>query len=472
MGSAGVSPATAHMTAEGQNPAAALPQSAIPASHAGPSLKGLALRGAAWTVLGYGTGQVLRLGGNLILARLLFPEAFGLMALVNVVLQGLHMFSDVGVGPSIIQNKRGDDPRFLNTAWTLQIIRGLVLALCAWLIAWPVAQFYQQSQLLELISVTALTALIAGFNSTGLYTANRHMALGRLTAVDLAGQAASLVVMVVWALLVPSVWALVGGGLAHAVTRLLLSHFALPGPRNRIHWDPAAWRALFQFGRWIFLATGVHFIAGQADRLLLGHYLPLGVLGVYSVAFLLSDAVARVGSQVSHRVLYPAFSRVARHDRKRLGVVYYRTRLLLDAGFLSGAGLLMTVGQHVVHLLYDERYAAACWMIQILALRIAFNTTLPPAAMALSSIGFPRYGFIASCGRAAFLVLGIPLGWALGGIVGAVWAIALADLAMLPPLWWGMHRNGLLSLLRELRAVAFLLAGLLLGTLANHLVLA
>ena len=82
------------------------------------------LNGSLWTFFGYGSSQIIRLGSNLVLARLLFPEAFGIMSLVTVVMQGLTMISDLGVGPSIIHSKRGDDPNFLNTAWTIQVIRG------------------------------------------------------------------------------------------------------------------------------------------------------------------------------------------------------------------------------------------------------------------------------------------------------------------------------------------------------------
>ena len=83
--------------------------------------------GSAWVVFGHVASQGIRLAANLILTRLLFPEAFGLMALVNIFLQGLEMFTVLGIGPSIIQNRRGDDPAFLNTAWTIQVIRGFVL---------------------------------------------------------------------------------------------------------------------------------------------------------------------------------------------------------------------------------------------------------------------------------------------------------------------------------------------------------
>jgi hypothetical protein len=90
------------------------------------SLNRLALSGVIWTIAGYGASQVMRFGGNLILTRLLLPEYFGLMALVNIPIIGLQLFSDVGIIPSIVQNKRGDEPGFYNTAWTLQIVRGIL----------------------------------------------------------------------------------------------------------------------------------------------------------------------------------------------------------------------------------------------------------------------------------------------------------------------------------------------------------
>ena len=97
--------------------------------------------------------QILRMGGklflgnHLILTRLLFPELFGLMALVNTFIQGLILFSDIGIKPSIIRSPRGDDPTFFNTAWTLQVIRGFGLWIGCCLIAWPVSQFYDNEQL-------------------------------------------------------------------------------------------------------------------------------------------------------------------------------------------------------------------------------------------------------------------------------------------------------------------------------------
>jgi hypothetical protein len=83
--------------------------------------------------------------GNLILTRLLFPEAFGLMALVQVFLSGLQMFSDIGIQTSVIRSKRGEDPAFLDTAWTVQVLRGGLLWLGCLGIAGPAAAFYEEA---------------------------------------------------------------------------------------------------------------------------------------------------------------------------------------------------------------------------------------------------------------------------------------------------------------------------------------
>jgi O-antigen/teichoic acid export membrane protein len=134
------------------------------------SLRRLVLRGSGLIIGSHGGGQLIRLARSLILTRLLFPEAFGVMSLVWVVMFGLGMLSDLGVGPAIIRDKRGEDPDFLNTAWTLQVIRGVVLLGIACLIAYPMATFYNEPDLAQLIPAAGLFALIAGFNSTAFHT--------------------------------------------------------------------------------------------------------------------------------------------------------------------------------------------------------------------------------------------------------------------------------------------------------------
>jgi hypothetical protein len=150
-----------------------------------------ALSGGALTAGAFAASQALRLGSNLILTRLLYPEAFGVMALVTMVLVGLQMFSDTGIGPAISRSPRGDEPGFLNTAWTVNVIRGLLLWGLTALAAWPMARFLRGAGTGAASAGGGAGAVIAGFNPTRIDTANRHLLLGRVTLVELAAQVAA-----------------------------------------------------------------------------------------------------------------------------------------------------------------------------------------------------------------------------------------------------------------------------------------
>jgi len=154
----------------------------------------------------------MRLASNLILTRLLFPEAFGLITLISLVTVGLSLFSDVGISPSIAQSKRGDDRAYLDTAWSIRVMRGFGLWLLASALAWPVAWFYDVPELAIYLPIAALSLLITGFNSTRIETAPRHLLMGRLTLLNLTSLLIGIAAMVPLALWLQSAMALVVGG--------------------------------------------------------------------------------------------------------------------------------------------------------------------------------------------------------------------------------------------------------------------
>jgi O-antigen/teichoic acid export membrane protein len=427
------------------------------------TLRGRALRGSAIEVLALGGGQALRLASNLITTRLLFPEAFGLMALVGILMQGLELLSDVGLQVSVVQNRRGDERRFLDTIWTIQVVRGFALAGLAILLAWPAAWLYDEPRLRSLLPVAAAGLVLGGFNSTALYSLRRHLELGRLALVELASQSVAAIVTIGWAWVDPDVWALVAGGLARGVVLLALSHALRVGGRNGFAWDAAAARDAFHFGKWIFGSSAFHFVARQADRLLLGRYIGMSGLGVYSIAVFLSEAFGDVATRLTHGVLFPALSAVHRSDRGRVPDAFYRARLPLDAGLQPALGFLAAAGSVVVGLLYDARYAAAGWMLQAFAGRVALYCLLTTWETCLFAVGQTRYGFFRSAARAVWILVALPVGWTLAGLEGVVAATALSELPVLAVLLPAMRRHRLLRVGRELLAIAFFLAGAAFG---------
>jgi O-antigen/teichoic acid export membrane protein len=375
---------------------------------------------------GYGANQAIRLASNLVLTRVLFPEAFGLMAIVNAVLGGLAMFSDLGLSASIVQNRRGDDPAFLDTAWTLQILRGLVLFGLAAAAALPLAAFYEQPQLAQLIAAAALSVLITGFNSTALPRLQRHLALKQIVILELAAQIVAVVVMISWALLRPTVWALVGGALVSSAIKMGGSHYVGRHRPDRLRWEKDAARALFAFGKWIFFSTILAFLVGQADRLIFGKLVSMQELGVYSIAAMLSMSAALLTNQIGTSVIFPAFSRT-REDRTAFRQVYARSKRSLNA--LSGFVLIVLVssGVPLVEILYDERYAGAGLFLQILALGAWFGVLEVPPGSAVLAWGKPRWLAAANASKLVGILVLVPLGFWAAGFVGAIVGFVAAE---------------------------------------------
>lgn len=406
----------------------------------GDGLRSRALRGTAITLGGTAGQQVLRLVANLILTRLLFPEAFGLMALVQTFTAGLQMFSDLGLRPSIIQNRRGEEPDFLNTAWTIQIIRGVVLWLVACALAWPLARFYDNEMILWMLPVVGLGALIQGFATTKGVVANRNLKLGRPTLIALASQVAGLVVMVGLALIWPSVWALVIGGLASGVVGVLAGHYFMPGVSNRLRWEPEAARDLLNFGRFIFLSTLASFFATQGDKLFLGRTVSLADLGIYNIGFFMSVFPAMLGSMVADRVLFPLYRQVppsqSPQNRSKIG----RARNLLTGSLFLMYGVLSLIAIPLVTMLYDARYAPAGPMLTVLALvRLPGSLTMGNSMLLLAegnSKDYSKLSILQGMLNMVYLVLAF---W-LFGIFGVLLASGLSVMTTYPLLQYQLRR--------------------------------
>src|SRR5262245_12300042 len=195
----------------------------------GSDLGSRARRSAAFSLLGYGGGRLLGLVSNPLLSYLLAPAARGLMEWVNPFVLGFELLSDIGIGPSIIQSRRGGDRAFLDVAWTIQAIRGALLWVLVCASSVPYASVSGHPELVWVVPVAALTALAGGLTSTKMFTASRDLALGRITTIELVSQSAGFVTKLVWAWVDPSVWALVVGGVVNAGSKMVLSHLLLPG---------------------------------------------------------------------------------------------------------------------------------------------------------------------------------------------------------------------------------------------------
>jgi len=430
-------------------PGASEPAAATRSKH---PLRAKVIRASIWVLGGSYASQALRLASNLILTRLLFPEAFGLMVVVNVFTQLLQAFSDVGIGPSIIQNKRGEDPDFLNTAWTMQVARGFVLWFASCVIAavlwygqssgWLVGDNVYAAPLLPaLLPVAGLGAVISGFSATSLFTLNRRLALGRLTALQLGANTVGVIAMIGLALIYRNIWALVIGGLVGSAVGMFASHWLLPGIRNRFHWDRQTAGELYRFGRWIFLGTGLGFFAQKGDRFLFGALMSADVLGVLAIALLLARFVARVIARVGQRVLFPVYCRLAEAGVGELRRRFIKVRLVVLVVRTSVLAGLAVFGEDIIGLLWDARYEQAGWMLRILVAGALLKPE-PLGAGVLLAFGDSFRRFVTVAAMAASKLITIAAGAYLAGVPGMIVGLAVASVPVYPVMAWSIKKYG------------------------------
>ncbi|MEZ5645308.1 MAG: oligosaccharide flippase family protein [Burkholderiaceae bacterium] len=370
--------------------------------------------GAAWIVFGFGAGQVLRLAANIALAALLQEEVFALMAIVAALMQGLAMFSDIGLRSSMVQNPRGDEDAFIDTAWTLQVIRGGILCIMAMALAWPLASLYGANdsaalQLRWLIPIVAITAVIDGFQSSRFLTAARQMQIGRMTRLEMVVQLTNAVVMLSLAWLMRSVFALAIAAVVASALRMALSYWMLPGRRSRFHLEKAALNSILSFGQWIFLSTMLAFLSMQIDRLVFAGLFPLADVGVYSIAASLAMLVGVLAGSLQTSVIFPWYSRML-DEGVPLDEAFRRTRapILLMSTFacsqlVAGAGSFF-------ELAYSHRYVDGATYLPILAVGAWFSTVESMYGSAFLATGRSRWvAFVGATKVVSFLAFLVPV---------------------------------------------------------------
>lgn len=403
------------------------------------SLKQKAVRGGLWTLLGFGGGQSLRLLSNILLAQVLLKDDFGLMGMVSVVMAGLMMFSDIGIGPAVIQNKR-TDAAFLNTAWTIQVVRGVLLWGGAALLAVPVSHFFSEPSLAWVLPVAAATAALQGLQSTNWFSANRNLSVRGMMLIELATVVVQVIVMVVWAYAVdPSVWALVVGGLVSTTFHTALSH-TLPGIRNRFALDRKAAGELIRFGKWLFLSTIVTFFAMHLDKLFLGAFMTTGAFGVYYIGQQLANLGPTLAAKVAQLVGFPALSEVHRDRPDDFNRLFLKLRVVSILPMIAMLLLLVLLGPSLFYLLYPTSLWGAGWIVQVLAISGMTSLVNVSYGNAFMAKGNTFFNMVTVSAQVVATAICVSVGYVLAGETGFLLGLAVLQLVKHPfDAWLASH---------------------------------
>jgi len=320
------------------------------------------VEGGAWVfalrILNRGLGLV-RL---VILARILAPADFGLMGIALLAMATLETFSQTGFDAALIQKKE-DVESYLNSAWTITIIRGIFLFVILYLIAPYVAIFFKSPEAESIIQVIGFSILFLAFTNIGIIYFQKELEFNKQFIYQLSGTLADFIVAVSAALILKSVWALVFGLLAGNFVRFIASYLIHPyRPRLSSDWGKA--KELFGFGKWILGSSILIFLITQGDDIFVGKVLGITALGFYQLAYRLSNMPATEITHVISQVTFPAYSKL-QGDIPRLKEAYLKVLQLTVFLSFPIAGMIFVLAPDFTRIFLGKK-----WMPMVPAMQV------------------------------------------------------------------------------------------------------
>ena len=395
--------------------------------------------------------RLIRLG---VIARILMPGDFGLLGIALLTMAALQTFSQTGFHAALIQKKENAE-EYLDAAWTVSALRGLVLFTILFLAAPLAASFFDVAEATPIIRVVAISALLQGLTNVGVIYFQKELEFKKRFVLQAGGMLADLAVAVSAALILQSVWALVYGLLAGAVVRLILSYLIHPY-RPRPRFDLAQARELFGFGKWVLAMAILTFLMSQGDNIFVGKVLGVTLLGLYQMAYQISGMPAKEITAVISAVAFPAYSKV-QDSLPSLREGYLKVLQLTAFISFPLAGGIFVVAPEFTKILLGDNWMPMVSAMQALALwglMASIGGTMRPLFMGVGRPDIP-----AKIGVLRLLVLGaliypLSMEW---GIAGTALAVAISGCLTVPINYYILMKSILKSSGRHFARVALLI---------------
>jgi len=384
-------------------------------------------RGALWLATGGAIEQGLRLVRNLVLTRILAPEAFGVLAIVLAVNQAFETFTEVGIQTAIIQNPRGQERTYLNGAWWLSLARAIMLYAIAFVSAPWIAAFYNHAELVPLMRVAFLAILFKAAMSPELHAAVKAMKFDRWTAAQQGGGVVGIIVALVLATITRNVWALAIGFIVEAAARCILSYVVCPF-RPSLQVDRDHLTALLRYTRGIAGLPILTFLFTRTDVFVIGKLCSIDELGLYSMVAAIAQMPMQFVGNIIAPVTMPAFAEM-QHDLSR---VNRALASIIKTVALIGVPALIFVsvfGKNILELLYGAPYAAVSMPFAILTATSLLQILSVPVVTLYLAIGKPELHRKFAAFRMALLLALIYPAVSSFGLIGAAAAGLIAMIA-------------------------------------------
>jgi len=329
-------------------------------------LLGRCVRGGGILTAGSSVENLSRFIRNIILARLLAPEAFGLIATALAAVAVMEAFSEVGFRQSVIQNKDGDKEGFLNIIWWLSSLRGLILYGIGYFTAPIICDFYNQPELLLILRTVFLVILFKGLISPRVHVLEKNLQFARWVIIMQGSGFLGVLIAIVSAFFLYNVWALILGYIAEALIGCVLSFILCPfKPQFKV--ESAYLPDILRFARRMFGIPILTMLFIRTDIFVIGKVLTLGQLGMYSLARNLADLPNAFLSKIIHPLVLPALSSIQDDKDKLKDTLLIMTRVTATFG-LPFIAFLAVFSRPILSLAYGSQYTAVAIPFSILCI--------------------------------------------------------------------------------------------------------
>lgn len=347
--------------------------------------------GIKWIGASVAFTQLIRFLTTAVLARLLTPEIFGLVAMAQVAIQLISVIREVGVGAAYIQRQdRGpeDAAAAANTTFLMSLAVNGLLFMLAWFAAPLVVRFFDNAELLAVLRTMFLLFLIDAFDTTPSMILQKRLEFDKTARAEIAASGLNAVVAIGLATAGYGVWSLVAGQLSSRLARTCLV-FVLSGFRPRLQFDRPIAHQLFAYGRYLWGFAVLSAVGGSLDRLILGRGLGAASLGVYSMALNLSNLPATHISRLINQITFPSFARV-QHDHANLRSALHKTIRHVTILSVPIAFGMLAVAHDLILTVYGEKWRDAIPIVQVLAFYGLSLSVSSIAGPILKAIGKPH----------------------------------------------------------------------------------
>ncbi len=283
-------------------------------SKEGDNLERKVVKGSFWIVVVRIVQRLLGLARNIVLARILSPDDFGLFGIALLVLSLLERFTTTGFSQALIAKKEKPH-QYLDTAWTVEAIRGIFLAGVLLISADWVGGFFNEPLAATVIRLLSFNILLSGFTNVGVVFFRKNLKFEKDFIYKVGGPIVDLITTIIAILVLRNIYALVIGSLVGATANLVISYLVHPyRPKFRI--DLAKFKELFDFSKWIFGSSIVDYLLTEGDDILVGKVLGAGTLGIYQMAYRISNFPATQVTHLIGSVSFPAYSKLQDKPQK------------------------------------------------------------------------------------------------------------------------------------------------------------